>query len=90
MAEVSFTIALDRYDRHFPFFDGTVKAPAGLRYQALQVGQGDHLRERGPLAGHLAGAGAAAGASAGASIRSILAPSRSFMISSVWDFCATY
>ena len=52
--------------------------------------QGDHLRERGPLAGHLAGAGAAAGASAGASIRSILAPSRSFMISSVWDFCATY
>ena len=45
MAEVSFTIALDRYDRHFPFFDGTVKAPAGLRYQALQVGQGDHLRD---------------------------------------------
>ncbi len=39
------TIALDRYDRHFPFFDGTVKAPPGLAYRALQVGQSDHLRD---------------------------------------------
>src|SRR4051812_36723489 len=39
------TIALDRYDRHFPFFDGTVKAPDGFRYKALQVGQSDMLRD---------------------------------------------
>jgi 4,5-dihydroxyphthalate decarboxylase len=39
------TIALDRYDRHFPFFDGTVKAPDGFSYRALQVGQSDHLRD---------------------------------------------
>jgi 4,5-dihydroxyphthalate decarboxylase len=39
------TIALDRYDRHFPFFDGTVKAPEGFSYRALQVGQGDRLRD---------------------------------------------
>ena len=45
MTDLNITIALDRYDRHFPFFDGTVKAPAGLRYQALQVGQGDVLRD---------------------------------------------
>jgi 4,5-dihydroxyphthalate decarboxylase len=39
------SIAFDRYDRHFPFFDGTVKAPAGFTYKALQVGQSDHLRD---------------------------------------------
>ena len=39
------TIAMDRYDRHFPFFDGTVKAPAGFSYKALQVGQSDMLRD---------------------------------------------
>jgi len=39
------TIAMDRYDRHFPFFDGTVKAPAGFTYKALQVGQSDMLRD---------------------------------------------
>jgi 4,5-dihydroxyphthalate decarboxylase len=39
------TIALDRYDRHFPFFDGTVEAPAGFSYRALQVGQSDILRD---------------------------------------------
>lgn len=39
------TIAMDRYDRHFPFFDGTVKAPDGLSYRALQVGQSDLLRD---------------------------------------------
>lgn len=45
MADLEFTIAFDRYDRHFPFLDGTVKAPAGLRYRALQVGQSDALRD---------------------------------------------
>jgi len=39
------TIAMDRYDRHFPFFDGTVKAPEGFSYRALQVGQSDMLRD---------------------------------------------
>ena len=39
------TIAMDRYDRHFPFFDGTVKAPEGFSYKALQVGQSDMLRD---------------------------------------------
>ena len=41
------TIAMDRYDRHFPFFDGTVKAPEGFTYKALQVGQSDGLRDGG-------------------------------------------
>jgi 4,5-dihydroxyphthalate decarboxylase len=45
MSDLEITIAFDRYDRHFPFFDGTVKAPAGLRYRALQVGQSDVLRD---------------------------------------------
>ena len=39
------TIAMDRYDRHFPFFDGTVQAPEGFTYKALQVGQSDMLRD---------------------------------------------
>lgn len=33
------TIALERYDRHMPFFDGTVRPPAGVTLNALQVGQ---------------------------------------------------
>ncbi|MCC2098621.1 MAG: ABC transporter substrate-binding protein [Hyphomicrobiales bacterium] len=45
MSDLDITIAMDRYDRHFPFFDGTVKAPAGIRYKALQVGQSDMLRD---------------------------------------------
>jgi 4,5-dihydroxyphthalate decarboxylase len=39
------TIALERYDRHVPFFDGSVKAPKGLSYKALQVGQTFPLRD---------------------------------------------
>ena len=27
--EKELTLAIERYDRHFPFFDGTVKAPDG-------------------------------------------------------------
>ena len=38
-------LALERYDRHFPFFDGSVKAPAGMTYKALQVGQSYPLRD---------------------------------------------
>lgn len=38
-------IALERYDRHFPFFDGTVKAPPGVTFKALQVGQSHPLKD---------------------------------------------
>lgn len=37
------TIALDRYDRHMPFFDGTVPHPDGFKLKALQVGQSHPL-----------------------------------------------
>ncbi len=42
---MNLTIALERYDRHFPFFTGDVKAPAGTTYRALQVGQSHPLRD---------------------------------------------
>ena len=45
MSDLEISIAFDRYDRHFPFFDGTIKAPPGLRYKALQVGHSDQLRD---------------------------------------------
>lgn len=32
------TIALDRYDRHIPFFMGLVEPPAGIEIEALEVG----------------------------------------------------
>jgi len=41
--KVDLTIALDRYDRHMPFFDGTVRQPAGFTLKALQVGQSHAL-----------------------------------------------
>ena len=34
------TIALERLDRHAPFFKGTVAAPAGIAFKALEVGVG--------------------------------------------------
>lgn len=39
------TLALDRYDRHFPFFDGTVTLPEGLSLKVLQMGQEGTLRD---------------------------------------------
>jgi 4,5-dihydroxyphthalate decarboxylase len=39
------TIALDRYDRHFPFFDGTVKPPADIKLNVMQVGQSSTARD---------------------------------------------
>ncbi len=39
MAGAPVTFALDRYDRHFPFFDGTAPLPGGLDFEVLQVGQ---------------------------------------------------
>lgn len=38
------TLAIDRYDRLLPFYDGTVELPAGLKLEVLQVGQEGHLR----------------------------------------------
>lgn len=45
MPKLTLTIALERYDRHMPFFDGTVKPPEGVTLKCLQVGQSDHLRD---------------------------------------------
>ena len=42
---MNLTIALERYDRHFPFFTGDVKVPAGTSYRALQVGQSHPLKD---------------------------------------------
>jgi len=39
------TIALERYDRHFPFFDGTVTPPENVDFNILQVGQSATLRD---------------------------------------------
>jgi len=39
MAHGALSLALDRYDRHFPFFDGTVPLPGGVDFEVLQVGQ---------------------------------------------------
>lgn len=39
------TLAIDRYDRHFPFYDGTVEVPAGLDLKVLQIGQEAKLRD---------------------------------------------
>lgn len=39
------SLALDRYDRHFPFFDGTVQPPPGVTLKTYQVGQSVELRD---------------------------------------------
>lgn len=39
------TFALDRYDRHFPFFDETVRPPSKVDLRVLQVGQTVVLRD---------------------------------------------
>ena len=44
-AKKRLTIALERYDRHFPFFDQTVKLPEGHEFNVLQVGQSVTLRD---------------------------------------------
>lgn len=44
MANPSLTIALSHYDRHVPFFDGTVQ-PDGINLNVLIVGQSDRQRD---------------------------------------------
>jgi 4,5-dihydroxyphthalate decarboxylase len=43
--KLKLTIALERYDRHFPFFDGTVPVPDGIELDVRQVGQSIQLRD---------------------------------------------
>jgi hypothetical protein len=33
------TLAVERYDRHFPFFDQTVVPPRNVQFNVLQVGK---------------------------------------------------
>lgn len=44
MAKPKLTIALSHYDRHVPFFDGTVQ-PEGVDLNVLIVGQSDVQRD---------------------------------------------
>lgn len=52
MSSQSISLALDRYDRHFPFFDGTLTLPPGLSLQVFQAGEtavqrdGSHRHKR--------------------------------------------
>ena len=39
------TIALDRYDRHMPFFTGTVTPPEGVTLRALEIGESSPKRD---------------------------------------------
>jgi 4,5-dihydroxyphthalate decarboxylase len=43
--KLKLTIAIERYDRHFPFYDGTVPVPEGIDLRVLQVGQSVTLRD---------------------------------------------
>ena len=43
--KLKLTLAIERYDRHFPFFDGTVKVPDGVELDVKQVGQSVVLRD---------------------------------------------
>jgi 4,5-dihydroxyphthalate decarboxylase len=45
MKKLKITLALSHYDRHIPFFDGTLSIPEELEIQALQVGQSVPLKE---------------------------------------------
>ncbi len=43
--KLKLTMALDRYDRHFPFFDGTVPIPDDINLEVKQVGQSVTLKD---------------------------------------------
>lgn len=38
-------MGLDRYDRHFPFFDGTAPVPENVELMVDQIGQSSYLRD---------------------------------------------
>jgi 4,5-dihydroxyphthalate decarboxylase len=46
-------MALERYDRHMPFFDGTAKPPPGVTLEVYQVGQSGSLRDGGDRHGRM-------------------------------------
>jgi len=39
------TLAIDRYDRHLPFFDGTLDMKGDPEIRVLQLGQTGSLRD---------------------------------------------
>jgi 4,5-dihydroxyphthalate decarboxylase len=43
--KLKLTVGIERYDRHFPFYDGTVPVPEGIDLEVLQVGQSVTLRD---------------------------------------------
>lgn len=43
--KLKLTFGVERYDRHFPFFDKTVKVPDNIDLNVLQVGQSVTLRD---------------------------------------------
>ena len=45
MARLTLTIALERYDRHMPFFMGTVTPPEGVELKPLEVGMVPSTRD---------------------------------------------
>jgi len=45
MAKTKVTMALSLYDRHIPFFDGTVSPPENVELTVLQVGQSVPLKD---------------------------------------------
>ena len=45
MSDLDLSIALERYDRHVPFFMGLVEPPAGITLRAFEVGMADHRRD---------------------------------------------
>ncbi|MEX0603565.1 MAG: ABC transporter substrate-binding protein [Marinobacter sp.] len=42
---LNLTLAIERYDRHFPFFDNTLQLPEGLNLTVYQTGQSAPLRD---------------------------------------------
>ncbi|MDE0335892.1 MAG: hypothetical protein OXI64_13105, partial [Defluviicoccus sp.] len=45
MADLELSIALERYDRHVPFFMGLVEPPEGLKLKPLEVGMAPPRRD---------------------------------------------
>ncbi|MDC0033623.1 4,5-dihydroxyphthalate decarboxylase [Alphaproteobacteria bacterium] len=47
MSPIPLALALDCYDRHFPFFDGTLSIPSDVSLNVFQVGETTTLRDGG-------------------------------------------
>lgn len=44
-ADIHLSVSLERYDRFFPFYDGTIQCPDGLHLTVYQTGQSSNLRD---------------------------------------------